>query len=198
MATKHSPKGAHLTPSQKAEAAAMWMAGDHTIAAIAKKYGKRPESIGRIFKAMGVTKGSAKEDLTAKATALIEAKMLGSVEEHARRIMATREQHFKMSDGLAKLAWTELVRARQAGLDLGGLKDVMQTLKLAGEVIGQARKELWSVLGVEEHDKDKELESLPELMVRELTQAEVGELHMAQEEDEMGAEMAADLDSAAK
>lgn len=187
MVTPRKPaKGAHLTASQKAEAAALWKSGSVTLEDLAKKFNKRPETFSRLFAKLGVKKGQDAAALAAKTAAAVEARILGDVEANAQRIAQAREQHFKMSDGLAKLAWSELVRARQAGVDIGALKDLMQTLKLAGEVIGAARKELWTVLGVEEHANKEELESLPELTVRELTQSEVAGLAAQAEEDEMG------------
>ena len=89
------------------------------------------------------------------------------------------------------------MRARQANLDLGSLKDVMTTLKLAGDVIGGARKELFEILNVEKHEKTESFDELPELVVRELTGNEIGQLQLAAEEDlelenDVGAEMLPD------
>ena len=68
-----------------------------------------------------------------------------------------------MSSALAKIAFAEITRARTAGLKIDSLKDTMMTLKLAGEIVGNARKELYALLRVEEHEKEKELDDLPEL-----------------------------------
>lgn len=191
--TSHSPKGAHLTPAQRAEVITLWQAGDTTLADLVKRYKKAPGTFSSLFTKHGIKKGSAAAELAAKATAVLETRMLEDVEQHANRIAQSREQHYKMTDGLAKLAWSELVRARQAGLDIAGLKDLMQTLKLAGDVIGGARKELWTILGVDEHMKSKEINDLPELTVRELTTDEIVQLADAEEIDEMGGSMVPDL-----
>jgi hypothetical protein len=189
MVTRRPQKGAHLTPSQKGEAIALWKAGGITLADLAKRFNKRPETFSRLFKKLDIKKGSDAEEAAAKAAAVVEQRILQDVDVHAKRILDAREQHFKMADGMAKLAWSELVRARQAGLDIGALKDLMQTLKLAGDVIGTARKELWAILKIEDSDKDKELDELPELTVRELTSDEVIQLQSTDEEDEMGGGM---------
>jgi hypothetical protein len=170
------PGSKGLTVTQKAEAVAMWRAGECTLEDLAKKFKKRPETFSRLFKKVGAKKGEAAAEIAKKMAEKAEARALSSVEEHLAKIAATKDEYFKMSSGIAKLAWAEIVRARQAGLDLAGLKETMQTLKLAGEIIGTSRKELYDLLSVEEADKNKDMEELPELTVRELTQGEVNEL----------------------
>ena len=179
-----------LTPSQKAEAAALWRSGTVTLEDLAKKFKKRPEGFSRLFKRMGIEKGGATEDVekrVKKIEAEVEARIVSSVDETLRKIQLAKDDHYKYSSGLAKLAWSELVRARQAGIDIGGLKEVMATLKLAGDVIGGARKELFEVLNVEKHEKTEDLQDLPELTVRELTGSEILQLQ-SQSNDEMGLE----------
>lgn len=193
LALRKPAKGAHLTSSQKGEAIALWKSGTVTLEDLSVRFNKRKETMSKMLKAAGAVKGSDAADIAAKAAAVVETRLLGDVEVHMQRIAAAKEQHFKMTDGLAKLAWSEIVRARQSGLDIAGLKDLMQTLKLAGDVIGGARKELWVVLGIEEFDNSKELEDLPELTVRELTQGEVVELASQADIDEMGGEMVPDM-----
>ena len=193
LALRKPAKGAHLTSSQKGEAIALWKSGTVTLEDLSKRFNKTVGTLSRLFTKAGAVKGSDAAQMAAKAAAAVEARLLGDVEVHAQRVAAVKEQHFKMTDGLAKLAWSEIVRARQASLDIAGLKDLMQTLKLAGDVIGGARKELWVVLGIEEFDNEKEFESLPELTVRELTQSEVGELAEQADIDEMGASMVPEM-----
>lgn len=172
-----------------------------TLVDLAKRFDKRPETFSKLFTRMGIKKGEAAEEHAKKTAAVIEARLIGDAEEHARRIAQAKEEHYKMSSGLAKLAWAEIVRARQADLKIDGLKDTMQTLRLASEVIANARKELWQVLGIEEADKKKDFEDLPELTVRELTGSEISQLQGQTEIDELsgdgdvGADMLPDEES---
>lgn len=196
------PRGRkNLTTSQKSEAAALWRTGSVTLVDLAKRFDKRPETFSKLFTRMGIKKGEAAEEHAKKTAAVIEARLIGDAEEHARRIAQAKEEHYKMSSGLAKLAWAEIVRARQADLKIDGLKDTMQTLRLASEVIANARKELWQVLGIEEADKKKDFEDLPELTVRELTGSEISQLQGQTEIDELsgdgdvGADMLPDEES---
>jgi sugar-specific transcriptional regulator TrmB len=187
-APKKSPtkktRGKSLTLKQKAEAVALWRSGEVTLEDLGTKFSRRPESFSRLFKRMGIEKGSA---VKAAAAKMEEATAAAAVDDHQQtltRIRDAKEDHFKMANGLAKLAWAEIVRARQAKLGLETLKEVMQTLKLAGEVIGNSRKELYVVLGVEEAERKKEDEDLPELTVRELTTQEVDHLQKQSLDDD--------------
>lgn len=180
------PGSRPLTVAQKAEAIALWRSGSVTLEDLSKKFGKRPEAFSRLFKRMGIEKGSTLAESAKKLESVVEARTLTDLEETLKKIAATKDEHFKMSSGLARLAWSELVRARQAGTDIAGLKDLMVTLKLAGDVIGNARKELFAVLNVEKHEQTPDLDELPELTVRELTQAEVTDLSRQGLEDDMG------------
>lgn len=173
-----------LTTSQKAEAVALWRTGDVTLEFLAKKFGKRPETFSRLFSRMGIKKGSEAAAAAAKIASTIESHKLTEVEETLNRIKKVKEDHYKMSTGLAQLVWAEIVRARKADLPLDKLKEVFASLKLAGEVISNSRKELYDLLGIEEADKRGDLDELPELTVRELTQGETEQLRNAASEED--------------
>lgn len=177
----------NLTVAQKAEAVALWRSGTVTLEDLSKKFKKRPEAFSRLFKRMGIERGEAAAEAVKKIAEKVEAKTLSSVEETLKKINEAKSEYQLMSHGLAKLAWNELVRARQAKLDIASLKDVMATLKLAGEVIGNSRKEIFTILNVEKHEEKGELDELPELTVRELTPDEVNTMRSRNEEDDMGA-----------
>lgn len=168
-----------LTPAQRAESAALWRAGTVTLVDLGKKYDRRPEVFSRLFTDMGIKRGEGAIEAAKKITEAVEARTLSDLDETMRKIALMRNEHYVMSHGLAKYAWNELARARVAKLDIAGLKDVMVTLKLAGEIIGNSRKELFTVLNVEKHEQDENNNDLPELTVRELTHAELKQLQNA-------------------
>lgn len=174
-----------LTVAEKASAIALWRSGSVTLEGLSKKFGKRPEAFSRLFKKLTIEKGSSITDAAKALEAAAEVRAVSDLEETLKKIHATKDEHYRMSTGLAKLAWSELVRARQAGTDIAGLKDLMMTLKLAGDVIGNARKELFVVLDVEKHSQSLDEDDLPELTVRELSQVEVQELSSAIAEDDL-------------
>jgi hypothetical protein len=172
-----------LTVAEKAEAIALYRSGKVTLDDLGKKFKKRPEAFSRLFTRMGIVKGAAIEEMSKKLEAVVEARALSDVEETLKKIAQTRDEHFRMSSSLAKFAWAELIRARQAGIDIATLKDLMTTLKIAGEVVGSARKELFAILNVDKHDKESDFENLPELTVRELSGSELLQLQSQSVED---------------
>lgn len=177
-----------LTVSQKAEAVALWRAGGVTTLDLAAKFKKRPEYFSRLFKSMGIEKGSAIGEAAAAAAEAAVSSTKSEIANVLKNIRDSKNEHFRMQTGLSKLAWSELVRARQAGLDIASLKDVMIVLKLAGEIIGNSRKEIFAALNVEKYERESEFEDLPELTVRELTNEELGKLANQSTDEELGIE----------
>ena len=174
-----------LTPEQRAEAAALWQAGSVTLEDLSKKYGKRPENFSRLFRSMGITKGSAVAVTAAKVAEVVAKKAGDSVAREIERLEQVKDQHFAMSSALAKIAFAEITRARQAGTAIAALKDTMLTLKLAGEIVGNSRKELYALLRAEKHDEERESDELPELQVHELTQEQILEMQAAPQVDDL-------------
>jgi hypothetical protein len=175
----------NLTVSQKAEAIALWRSGKVTLADLSKKFGKRPEAFSRMFARLEIAKGAAIPEMAKKLEAKVEEHIVSDLDKTMRRIAKTKDDHFNMSNGIAKIAWSEIIRARQAGTDIAALKDMMTTLKLASEVVGTARKELFAILNVDKYDQEADFENLPELTVRELSNSELS-LLQAQSVDDMG------------
>lgn len=173
---KKTPIIKSMTASQRAEAVALWRAGSVTLEDLATRFKRRPETLSRLFKRMGVEKGSAVEEQAKKLAAAAETAALNDVEVTLSRIASVRNEHFQMSSSLARIAWSEIVRAKKASLPLHTLKDTMATLKMAGEVIGNSRKELFEVLNVVKHEKEGSMDDLPELTVRELTTDDIESL----------------------
>lgn len=181
-----------LTVPQKAEAAALWRAGAITLDGLSKKFKMRPETFSRLFARMGIEKGSGETAAIKKVEEAMSARTLSDVEETIKRISQVKESHYKMSRGLAMMAFDDLRRAREAEVDVGKLKDKMAVYKMVTEIIGNSRKELFEILSVEKHERDGELDDLPELTVRELTQGEVSMMSEA-EEDTMDTDLGSDM-----
>lgn len=174
-----------LTPKQRAEAVALWRGGGVTLDDLAKKFGRRPETFSRLFKKLGIEKGSAVKEEAKKLEAAAAEAAKSSIEETLRRIAKVKDDHFQMANGLAKLAWAEIVRARQAELPLHTLKETMATLKMASDVINNSRKELYEILDVEKHEAKEDEDDLPDLTVRELTPGEVQQIQNQSADDGM-------------
>lgn len=182
-----------LLPKEKAEAVALWRSGKVTLEDLATKFKKRPETFSRLFKKMGVKKGEAIADAAREMEKAAVVAAISDTEETLRRIKLARDEHFKMSTGLAKMAWAQVVRAHQAEIPLAKIKDDLAALKIASDVIGNSRKELFEILNVEKHDKVVDEDDLPELTVRELTNDEIDQLRATPEDDGLDTDVT-DLD----
>lgn len=188
----------NLTGAQRAEAVALWRAGEITLEGLAKKFKKRPETFSRMFTRMGITKGSGAAEALKKAADAVSAHVLSDTEQTLKRIAEVKDAHYTMSRQLAALAFREIINAKKAELDVGKLKDVMAVYKMASDVIGNSRKELFELLNVEKHEHTADMDDLPDLTVRELTLDEVTQLQVApmdgcDDESDLGAGMI-DLD----
>jgi hypothetical protein len=173
-----------LTPGEKATAAALWRAGDTTLAQLAKKFGKRQETFSRLFKDMGIKKGEAAAEHQEKIAQRVETKLLNDAEETVSKIAKAKDEHYRMSSGIAKLAWSEIAKARQENKPLASLKETMQTLQLAASTISKSREEVWKVLGIDKFDEKDQDSELPELVIRELTVDEVKTMQAAPAPDD--------------
>jgi AraC-like DNA-binding protein len=165
-----------LTPKQRAEAVALWRAGKVTLEDLADKFKKRPETFSRLFKRLGVKKGESVVETAKEMEKAAAAEAVSETQLTMQRIRTVRDEHFKMANGLAKMAWAQIVRAHKADIPLAKIKEDLAALKIAGDLIGNARKELFEVLNVEKHDKNLDEDELPDLTVRELTNNEIEQL----------------------
>lgn len=178
-----------LTVGEKARAAAMWRSGEYSLEQLSREFSRRPETLSRMFKSMGVEKGDAAKKTSRAVEKRLKEAAVSDIEKTLARIAETRDSHYQMSRSLALFAFRDIVLARQAGTDVAKLKDKMAVYKMASEVVGTSRKELWALLEVEKHIESEEDSNLPELRVMELTQNEIVQLQSQDNEDDLGMDM---------
>ena len=179
-----------LTIAQKAEIAALYASGTCSIADLAKKYDKSIDIVTRVIKTMGVVKGSSVQETAKKISEQMEQRALTDLEVVMQKIVKAKEEYYLMNNALAKMVWNEIKAEKSKEKpDLGKLKDTMATLKMASELITNSRKEIFSILNVERFDEERSTDQLPELTVRELTGAEIRQLQMQNNDDDLGGSM---------
>lgn len=166
-----SAKYARLTPKQWAEIEALWETGNITLVELTKKYGKSINTFKSYFKRNGIVRGSKRET--------VKSAVLSAIEEEASvlaaRIKETKEEHYKMSSGIAKLAWSEILQAKSSGSPVGVAMSNLKALDTAASILKKMREERYAVLGLNE-EKAQEDEGLPELVIKELTAEQIAEL----------------------
>lgn len=169
---KQKPK---LTPRQWAEAKALWETGAVTLPELAKKYDRHEQSFAQYFRRHGIKKGSKVAEIAKKVEKKIEEQHANDAEIIAARIRETKEEHYKMASGLAKLTWAEILKAKQDSVPVSSALNNLKALESAMNVLKKAREERYSVLGLDRADAVDENE-VPELVISELTAEQIAAL----------------------
>lgn len=157
-----------LSPRQWAEATALWEQGAVTYAQLGEKFDRHPQSFVRYFSRRGIKKGSARAKTMAKVESVVEKQLVNDAAIIAARIKETKEEHYKMASGLAKLTWGEILKAKQDGVPVGTAINNLKALDTAMAVLKKAREERYAVLGLDRPDAIDE-NDVPELVISELT-----------------------------
>lgn len=178
-------------PKQWAEAEALWATGEATLAELSKMLGISMSGISIHMKKRGIANKSAAEEHKRKVTE----KVIEAVSEDAgiiaARIRETKEDHYKMATGLAKLAWNEVLKTQQAKEPISTATSNLKALEAAANVLSKLRLERWAILGLDRADTFSP-DELPELVISELTAEQI---HALQERNfnELDIEESSDL-----
>lgn len=175
MSKKPEPKALpqkyeRLTPKQWAELEALYASGEFTLTQLARKSGKTFKTIKNHMTAHGIKHGSAVEHKKAIAQAVTNA----SIEDAtvlASRIRETKEEHYKMASGIAKLTWAEILKTKQDGNPFSMAQGNLKSLDTAMSILKKAREERYAVLGLDGDFVDEN--EVPELVISELTAEQV-------------------------
>lgn len=157
-----------LSEREWAEATALWEQGAVTYGQLAEKYDRHEQSFAQYFRRRGIKKGSARAKTMAKVESAIEKQLVNDAAIIAARIKETKEEHYKMASGLAKLTWAEVLKAKQDGVPVGSAINNLKALESAMNVLKKAREERYAVLGLDRPDSVDE-NDVPELVISELT-----------------------------
>lgn len=170
-----------MTPRQWAEAEALWEAGEVTLGDLAARFDKDRSAFVRYFKKHGIVKGSRAAARKEEVKEAVAAAGIDEATVLANRIRETKEDHYKMSSALAKLVWAEVLTAKKDEKPFSAIKDNLKALDNAMNVLMKARMERFAILGLDKDDYVDE-DGLPELVISELTAAQIEELRNRDEE----------------
>ena len=171
-------KGIRLTTSQWKRMGAMYELGEATIRELSEKYGPRPEHISRKFKKLGYKRHRRVKEQSKKVEAALDKVIEDDAKKWADRIAATKEEHYEQVTTLNRLAMTEIAIAKKEGRPFATVDPNLKAIYRAIQINKTTREERYSILGL---DKEDESEDMPELTIRELTQAEVDDIRQKQE-----------------
>lgn len=163
-----------LSARKWAEAEALWESGDATLGQLSEKYGLSRQAFQRHFKRHGIVFASKREMHKKAVTESVVKAVQEDATILAARIRETKEEHYKMASGLAKLTWAEILKAKQDGVPVGTAIMNLKALDTAASVLKKVREERYAVLGL---DKDVVDETeVPELVISELTAEQIESL----------------------
>lgn len=182
MTTPAAKTSTRMMPRQWAEAEALWEAGEVTLDDLATKFSKDRSSFVRYFKKHGIVKGSKAAERKEEVKEAVATASIDEATVLANRIRETKEDHYKMASALAKLTWAEVLNAKKSSIAFGAIKDNLKALDNAMNVLMKARQERFAILGLDKDDYVDE-EGLPELVISELTAAQIEELRNRDEEE---------------
>jgi hypothetical protein len=185
-----------LSEREWAEATALWEQGAVTYGQLAEKFDRHEQSFAQYFRRRGIKKGSARAKTMAKVESAVEKQLVNDAAIIAARIKETKEEHYKMASGLAKLTWAEVLKAKQDGVPVATALNNLKALESAMNVLKKAREERYAVLGLDRPDAIDE-NDVPELVISELTADQIEALRARsfRELNELGDVPIEDIDS---
>lgn len=184
--SRASRRGKTLTITEKAEAIALWKAGAVTLDQLAERFQRDRMTFIRLFNKEGVTKGEAREAHERRVAEAVESAAVGDAAVLANRIRETKEQHYKMAQGIAAATYKLLAKAAQENRAVSTVAADLKAYKIAMDTLKTAREERYAVLGLNEEVQNEDT-PLPDLVVQELTADQIKQMHKAaQESDDLG------------
>lgn len=162
-------------PRQWAEAEALWELGEATRDEIAKKLDVSPTAVSLHMKKRGVVRGSKAEEHRKRIAEQVTDAASADAAIYAQRIKETKDEHYKMSAHLARLAWEELSKCKKDGSPLSVAQSNLKAIEAAVNVISKARQERWAILGLDRPDA-VDTNELPALVIEELTADQIEDL----------------------
>lgn len=181
-AEKSKEKHARLSPAQWREIDMLWESGEVTLTTLSERYGKTRECFVAHFKKYGVVKGARKDEIRRAAEEIKKEAQSAEQRVLSERIKQTKEDHYKMSEAIGRLAFNEILKARKDGKPFRTVQQDIKTLLLTAETLKKVREERWITLGLDKDVIDEE--TLPELVITTMTQDQCEQLREEQQEDE--------------
>jgi hypothetical protein len=168
-------KYARLTTRQWAEAEALWARGEVTLTQLSERYGKDVSAFTKHFRKKGLEKGSKAAEVKEKVEAAIDREMVTEAEITAQRVRETKDEHYKMSKALSQMAFSEVLQAKKAGIQLGAIIANLKAIESAMNTVKKGREERYAVLGLDNGEFIDD-EQIPVLNVSDLTEEEIFEI----------------------
>lgn len=166
-----------ITPAKWAEIEQAWTHGKFaTLTDLSEHFSVSENTLAIRFKDRKLKRGQVIDEYNRKVQAELDHQAKADAKVVAERIKETREWHYVTAAGIGKMAWAEVLLAKKNGTALSTTKGNLSALESAMKVLKMAREERFAVLGLDSDGGDDEEDSLPELVINELTQEQIEEM----------------------
>tara|TARA_R110000851_G_scaffold59347_11_gene137434 strand:- start:21583 stop:22233 length:651 start_codon:yes stop_codon:yes gene_type:complete len=166
-----SSKHKRLNPAEWGQVKLLWEYGSHTLAQLSDKFGIRPDTIQRRLKDDGVSKGSKAHEVQEVQETAMHEEMAKQAAENTRRIVETRDTHYRYAEALARMTMSEVIKAKTDKRAMSTVDGNLAALNKAAKTLEVIRKERWVILGLDKEDGDPE--DMDELLISELSQDQI-------------------------
>jgi hypothetical protein len=173
--TKAKSKTVRLTLKEWSEAEAIWSAGMMTRKALAEKLKITERTLQRHMVEAKIERGSKTSEHKEAVAEELKKVEVTDATILALRIRETKEDHFKMVDGLGKLTWNTVLKARADAKPIATIMNDLKAIGAALSNIAAVRAEKWALLGLDQESYIDE-DEIPSLLISELTAEQVAEL----------------------
>lgn len=188
--------GRRLSPAEWAQIKDLWELGTAEASEICAQFKIKPDTLAKRIKRAGIRRGSrAHEVAKANTAATVKAaeKTADQITaERKARIEKTKAEHIQWTEILARQAMALIAKAKQDDRPFSTEDKNLKALERAMKIITTARDERFTLLDAHDEVDDKEL---PQLVIRDLTDAEIKARRDAQESED--AEIIDETDEAA-
>ncbi|MBP2498261.1 peptidyl-tRNA hydrolase [Methylobacterium sp. PvP062] len=191
-----SDAGRRLTPAEWAQIKDLWELGTADASEICARFKIKPDTLAKRIKRAGIRRGSrAHEVAKANTAATVKAAEKTAEEltaERKQKIEKARSEHLNWTTILAQQAMALVAKAKQEDRPFSTEDKNLKALERAMKIVVAARDERFTLLDAHDEVDDREL---PQLVIRDLTDAEIKARRDAQEADD--AEILDETDEAA-
>ena len=170
----------NLKPSQLAEMEALWESGEMTLKELSERFGRDTSAISRHMTLNNVIQGSRAEEYGRMIREKIATELAGDAGENARKIKKMKDEYIGYNEALNKLVGNELQTARSKGLPLQSVYPNLKAIKEAASIFAMTRTENWALLNVIDFEHKHVDADIPELLISELTGADIEKMRIEQ------------------
>lgn len=152
---------------------------------LSREYGVNGAALKKRFYRAGVKYASRAKEIGKVAETAAKRSVANSAEtfmaDRKAKIEETKTQHYNWGEVLAKLTFGCIVEAKKAGRPVATEMGNIKALRIAANTLDTILKQRWTILNV---DAEVDETQLPELIIRDFTEADLKAIRKKQEDDE--------------